>query len=451
MSGGRITNLRIEATGPFGLKLEAGADADHVEVRVTNGVGFGVQMMGNGVTLTDSTVWAKGPATIGVDRQGNGTATIRNATIWAEGVTSTGLRAVGSNGTEDSMNCLTPATTPTTAVVNSIMHGGQYDAVAQVVGAFPQFCAQGSSEVYLSNSIARDSVTRRLNGAILEAVTESNLVSDAEGAPAVIAIDGANGDLRPPAGMPGIDRGYDVGVSSTDVVGFDRTIGSRTDIGAFETPGTPQASVVAVSVTSPTSAVVSGTITPGGAPTSLLGLYGIGSLNNVTQALSIGSGTTPATQSSQLTGLTPNTSYQAALRATSTTSVERSSTSATVAFTTPAAVSLSRAKAPKALRSGKGKRKKVYVATGMNLLCGDVGVSCIGKVRLSDRSGKVTLGAARVVVKQGQSRSLAVLLNKRGQRAFSKNRKIVVQMTYVGGSVGAPNSTLSKQLRLRTR
>jgi hypothetical protein len=451
MSGGRITNLEIEATGPYGLKLEAGADADHVDVRVTNGVGFGVQMTGPDVTLKDSTVWAKGPAAIGVDRQGNGTATIQSATIWAEGVTSTGLRSVGSNGTEDSMNCLTPATTPTTLVISSILHGNRDDAIAQVVGAFPQFCAQGSSKVFLSNSIVRESATRRLNGAIVEAVTESNLVSDAEGAPDAIAIDGANGDLRPPVGMPGIDKGYDFGISLTDVVGFERKIGLHSDIGAFETPQMPALTGIAASATSPTSAVVSGTLTPGGAPTSLLALYGTDTLNTQTQAVMIGSGATPATQSSQLTGLIPNTSYQAALRATSTTSVERSSTSTAVGFTTPAAVSISRAKAPKVHRAGKGRRKKVYVATGMNLHCRDVGVSCIGNVRVTDRSGRVTLGSARVVVKQGQSRGLAVLLNKRGQRSFSRKRKLVIQMTYVGGSVGAPASTLSKQLQLRTR
>jgi hypothetical protein len=273
--GSTIQDIEITGTaGDDGLELDAAGETANRVVVIqsagSNGDACALFSAGANATILDSLCVNKVPDQYsGVGVQSSTTATLRNDTfVGAYGLFSSG----------------------TTTVVNSILHG------------------TGQQDLYPSGG------TLTLTDSEFASVTAGGspytATGQVTGAPSFIS-PGTN-NYRVTSSSPGVDKGLDNAANGQyDLDANLRTLGTHTDIGAYEVvPTTPTVTTGGASAIAQTQATISGTISPAGAAVQYHFEYGTTTgFGRSTAVTAVPGQTASEAPTATLTGLAPLTRY----------------------------------------------------------------------------------------------------------------------------------------------
>ena len=208
VTGDTASDLAVVKSG-VGQAMESAVNVDHVVMVATGATSSGCNLFG-GATLTDSI--CEGGAVGVVSGSGCSSACTINDTLRNDTVIG------GTRGIYDTPN---NNNTENVHVTNSIVSGGSKDVVTTLISG------PGAS-VTLDHSNYRTTDTSG-GGTITAAGTGTNQTAFP------LFVNPVAGDFHEVAGSPTIDAGVtDPLNGSTDLGGNPRTLGSSTDIGAYE-------------------------------------------------------------------------------------------------------------------------------------------------------------------------------------------------------------------------
>jgi hypothetical protein len=305
----------------------------------------------------------------------DGDTTMSNSACWASPTAAEVANAVGIN-----LWSVTPAADGHVTLRNVTAHSSA-DAITGYGGsaAISSSILAGGIHTFGAATLAADHSATSLPGA-----GNVNVPTDSIFPQLLI------GGIHPAAGSPTIDAG--VAASAFDLDGNPRSLGSASDMGAYEwVPTAPQVATGDVSAVSATAAVVPGSVDARGAATTFSVEYGVSGYAASVAGGSAGSATLPVGVAATLSGLAPSTTYHYRVVATNskgtTAGEDRAFTTAalpaaptptpTPAVTPPAAkpkVTVTLASNKKCLRS-RSTSLRVKIATGGTITGIDVYVN----------------------------------------------------------------------------
>jgi Bacterial Ig domain len=216
--GSSVSYMELDITSGSGAGIgTTGQETiDRVIVKITNSSDTSPACTVTG-TMTDSVCWTTATDGIAAFNGNSGVtaaATLRNDT----------LEATGSGGTGVYVQGFGAGASPSIALVNSIAHGAGEDILATNINGT-------SAAVTADHSNFATSMQSGAGASAPAPGSDSN-----QTAPPQFA-DAASGNFHELAASPTIDAGADSPLNgSLDADGLPRTMGSHTDIGAFEYP-----------------------------------------------------------------------------------------------------------------------------------------------------------------------------------------------------------------------
>jgi hypothetical protein len=216
-----LKNLEVDASdktpnaGQAGVVALGATTVSHVIVRATGKSEIGCVADG---TLTDSLCTASGRTGIAVSVSTAVVASSLDVNLYgvtaeAPGVAGDGLSVLGNNGTPVKV-----------AAVNVIAHGGHADVVAS------SDASGGGEPVEVDLRDSDYKTTDKRPGTAVPTVDHH--ASDIKATPRFVAA--SRGNYHERAGSPTVNAGTRSGGSGVDLAGLPRTVGSSTDIGAYE-------------------------------------------------------------------------------------------------------------------------------------------------------------------------------------------------------------------------
>jgi hypothetical protein len=299
-AGGSLSHLDFQAGSGWQTVLEANFNLiEDITVTGTNITKAGLVMdpepTSGSNLLRDSTVFVNTSSSgvVGIDIGGGsvsaGNADVRNVTTVETGTGSGGVGLRADN--------VGPGLVSVTAE-NVIASGTQ--------GGFGATALSPGSTASLASDHSNFNGSPVTLGAGNATVSNTHPVS---GAP--LLKDMAHGDFHELPGSPTIDAGVDsVSNGANDPDGNLRTIGSATDVGAYEYAPPPSVTTLTPSSTAQTTATLTGSVNPNGAPTNVSFVLdsGPGTPQTVsTSSLTASASTQPVSQT--VSGLTPGSTY----------------------------------------------------------------------------------------------------------------------------------------------
>jgi len=295
-SGGTLRDVELrsdveQAMGNFygyTIQIDPTATVDRVIARGTGTPGVSMTactMLGG--TLTDSLCQGSGPGgvnAVGANSSGSTTYTLRNVTAYT--TTGTGI----SFGTFNQ--------TVTLNARNVIAQGIGYDL--NVVANDPAGVAKMNIEYsnFDTSNTSGGGTHQIIQGA-----------GNQTAAPRYV--NAGAGDFRQAAGSATIDAGLtDTSLGPLALGGLQRSLGLRTDIGAYEHVPAPTATTGSATDVTDEAAKLTGTVLPDGVAAKARFEYGTTSAYGRTaNALDVAAGTALVPVSANLTGLAPGTTY----------------------------------------------------------------------------------------------------------------------------------------------
>ncbi|HXD59244.1 MAG TPA: hypothetical protein VN606_15060 [Thermoleophilaceae bacterium] len=295
-NGGAVRDVELRsdtepAAGNFyGYTLAMGptATADRVISRSTGTPGVSMTACSIlGGTLTNSVCQGSGPGSVnavGANSNQSTTYTLRNVTAYTTSGIGISFGTFNQNVTLNARNV--------------IAHGSTYDI--NVVANDPAGVA--TANLQYSNWL-----TANTSGGGTHTIVPGP--GNQTAAPAFV--NAGAGDFRQVTGSPTIDGGLtDPGNGTLALGGLQRTLGLRTDIGAYEHVPAPAATTAAATNVTDGAAKLNGTVAPDGVAATARFDYGTttayGRTANAT-GVSAAQGTVPV--SANLSGLAPDTTY----------------------------------------------------------------------------------------------------------------------------------------------
>jgi hypothetical protein len=241
-------------------------------------------------TITNSVCWGTATGDAGVDTAAGGggtfTATVRNVTAWAPAAGSDGVLADSGSGSTVTVNA-----------TNVIAHAGADDFHASAASSSTATVNfdHSSFSTFGGNGPGTDNT----NPGTGNQTTPPHLVNP------------GGGDFRELAGSPTVDAGIDSAANGPfDANGNARSLGARTDIGAYELPAAPAVAYLTPTPVTPNTEAVNGTVNPNGGVSTFFYEYGTTpALGGTTGAGFLGPATTPQGASMELGFLAPGTLY----------------------------------------------------------------------------------------------------------------------------------------------
>lgn len=410
-----VTNLDIEelASGlPTALDVEG--NVDHVIVRSLNGAYDACSPLGlpspQTEVISNSLCVAGGfnSSALGISANGSPqtkSITLRNDTLYATGQ--------GSNGIDFSIGGFTVGV----AARNVIAHGDQSDvSVNQYSG--------GSLSVTLDHS--NYATVSRGGGA---SATPPGTNANQTAAPAFVDV--AGGNFHEAAGSPTIDAGLtEAANGTTDLDGNPRTIGSSTDIGAYEAAEAPTVVPGLPTSISTNQATLNVSVNPNFSATTVQAYVGTSTTSEAPlPAQGAGAGLSAVALAFSAGMLKPGTVYHYHFVATNGVGASSSTdqTFTTVPVIThplPGRVTLV---SRKAIVHGSSARIRLSCSAGSSGCRGTLVLS--QPVKLRKRSGHHlrtvtvvrTVGSAKFAIAAGQTMTVVVNLRRTVRRALANS------------------------------
>jgi hypothetical protein len=293
--------------------------------------------------------------------------------------------------------------------------------------------------------------------------------------------DWATGDYRQSLQSPTINAGIsDPANGAFDVDGDPRAIG-MTDIGADEFVVAPASATTGpASAITHGSATLSGSVNPGGSPTTYHFEYGSTSAyGSTTSTVGAGSGTGAVAAGATLSGLSPSTTYHYRLVATNaggaTKGADKTFTSAappppapTPPSPTPTSPAPARPSTPTAaavmpafagvkLVSSRLSFAGGFIALKLSCPAGTVG-RCSGRTKLRARAGAtsgavsaVTLGRAPFAIAAGKQGKIKVRVSRAGRRLLGRARRLRATDTNAARDGAGRSKTTVAAVTIRRR
>jgi hypothetical protein len=291
-TNGTVRHLEVEQLGTTGsitaLSVGFGGVVDDVIARSSAGFGHGCFF--RNATVTNTLCMSSGSGGTALQTQANlaaTTMTLRNVTAVSTGASGVGvsLQAFSGHGLGATL-------------VNTIAQGGSTGLSATTDSSLG-----ASSVAHISYS---DIPSRATSG--------SGAAIDDRGHNLATPPTFANltaGDLHELASSVTVDHGVDDPANGTvDLDGHPRSLGSASDIGAYELPERPAATTSAAAPVHVIDAQLNALINPEGLPTTVSFQYGTtGAYGASTVAQPVGSGRSTQLISALLAGLAPRTTY----------------------------------------------------------------------------------------------------------------------------------------------
>jgi hypothetical protein len=455
--GSTLRYVELHQTGSSRALQALDAKVDQVIAKAPN---FTVGIQNS--TIRNSVVVATGSSgnAIGTGTIATSTVTLRNVTAIATGSGGVAIQAWAHSG----------AGNATIFATNVIARGGpgghSFKALADTSGDYATITVTHSNWL---NGLGVGANAAVVNGGANQGYTPA-------------FVNAAAGDYRQAAGSPTIDAGLnDPFNGAFDVDGDPRKIGT-TDIGADEFVVAPAATTGPAGAVTDESAALSGSVNPGGAPTSYHFEYGpTTAYGSTTSTTGAGAGTSALPAGATLGGLSAATTYHYRVVATNSGGVtkggDRTFTTAspppppptpppptptpppppaaTLPATTPTSTTPTFAGVKLvSTRLSFGGRS---VTLRLNCPAGTVG-RCSGRTKLTARrrassraASSVTLGSARFSIAAGKQAKVRVRVSRAGRRLLSGVRRLRGKDTNAARNGAGQSKTTVAAVTIRRR